>query len=136
MSLEGYQLSNYDAIVKYFTKNTRIKILNLADTQIAYKPLKMLVVEITRQNLPITSLKLNKNKTVDDKVASLLCILFYAKSSLKQLYLDQTNVTYEGFMEILKATAQNIKVNKLSFIDCPLLKIETSDEMQQVQECL
>ena len=39
-------------------------------------------------------------------------------------------------MEILKATAQNIKVNKLSFIDCPLLKIETMEEMQPVQECL
>ena len=88
LSLEGCHIENYEALVKYFTKYMKIRILDLSDTKIDLDSLQKLVVGINQRNVPITSLSLNQNVQIDDHAANMLSFLFTTKSSVRELSLD------------------------------------------------
>ena len=88
---------------------------------------RKLVIEIAKRSIQVKTLYLSRNASIDDDAASLIGLLFFAKSSVRTLYLDETQITADGFIEILRNTYMNFKIEKLSFVNCLELRIETKE---------
>ena len=83
---------------------------------------------MTKNHLELNVLNLSKNPLIDDNVSNMLSLLFIAKSSIRELILDETSISYDGVLAILKSLAQNIKVKRISFTDCDRIKFDTKEK--------
>ena len=102
------------AIIKYVKSHQNLKSLDLSDTGLRLKDISLFIEEIAKQNIRLETLDLSDNEHVNHKVVEQLCYLFTSSSTIINLHLNKTRITFQSLKTILSSIKDSLKVRTIS----------------------